>query len=57
MVTITQEEYDDLIEDAKILQVLRGSGVDNWEGYDGAMEALDSWGIEDDQIYEGLPDN
>ena len=32
-VTITKREYEDLLEDSKILQRLEDAGVDNWEGY------------------------
>ncbi len=32
-VTLTQEEYLDLMMDSDFLQGLRDRGVDNWEGY------------------------
>lgn len=38
MITITKSEYDSLIDDAHKLQCLEGAGVDNWDGYDFAME-------------------
>jgi hypothetical protein len=34
-VTITRKEYNQLLEDAKILERLYANGVDNWEGWDG----------------------
>lgn len=37
-VTITKEEYEDLLDAAFELQCLQGAGVDNWEGYDYAMQ-------------------
>ncbi len=40
-VTITREEYDNLLEDSKVLQALENAGVDNWEGYDFAMEEVE----------------
>lgn len=40
-VTITKKEYDELCASQKILDALEAGGVDNWEGYDDAMEALD----------------
>ena len=40
-VTITQEEYEELQEDSKFLFMLRAAGVDNWEGYDYAIEMLE----------------
>lgn len=38
MVTITLEEYEELIEDSEVLRFLRKAGVDNWEGYSYAFE-------------------
>lgn len=38
MVTITKAEYDSLREDAVKLACMESCGVDNWVGYDGAME-------------------
>ena len=40
-VTITQEEYDNLLRDSEILRALENAGVDNWEGYDFAMEEVE----------------
>lgn len=40
-VTITREEYETLLEDSKVLQALLNAGVDNWEGYDFAMEEVE----------------
>lgn len=37
LVTITEEQYNKLVEDSEMLQKLIGAGVDNWEGYDFAM--------------------
>lgn len=37
-VTILQKEYDDLCADSELLECLRNAGVDNWEGWDFAME-------------------
>ena len=37
-VTISHEEYEELIDDAEFLQALRMAGVDNWEGYDYAID-------------------
>lgn len=41
VITITLKEYNQLLEDSKILRALEGAGVDNWDGYDYAMESLD----------------
>ena len=39
-VTISKEEYDSLLEASDKLLALEGAGVDNWEGYDEAMEMM-----------------
>ena len=43
-VTISKEEYDQLIKDQEFLEALRGAGVDNWEGYDYAIEIMKECG-------------
>ena len=40
-VTITQEEYESLLEDSKFLRALEAAGVDNWEGYEFAFEDVE----------------
>ena len=40
-VTISQEEYEILQHDSKILQALFSAGVDNWEGYEFALEEVE----------------
>lgn len=42
-VTISQEEYDELLNASALLECLKGCGVDNWDGWDDAHEMLDSW--------------
>lgn len=39
VVTITKKEYDALIQAADILEKLEAGGVDNWDGYDDALDA------------------
>ena len=39
--TITCREYESLVNDSKILQALENAGVDNWEGYEFAMEDIE----------------
>lgn len=39
-IVISFDQYSKLIEAESILNALYGAGVDNWEGYDYAMEAL-----------------
>ena len=39
VVEISQEEYDQLVDDALLLNCLRNAGVDNWDGWDFAIEA------------------
>lgn len=38
MVTITREEYDELVDNNLFYECLVGAGVDNWDGYDYAIE-------------------
>lgn len=45
-ITITKEEYEELLDDSQLLDALREAGVDNWDGYDEAMEMLDEWNNE-----------
>lgn len=40
-VTISREEYETLQHDSKVLEALFNAGVDNWEGYDFAMEEVE----------------
>ena len=41
-VTLTQEEYNELKQDQDFLRALEGAGVDNWDGYEFAQEAMDA---------------
>ena len=41
-VTISIEEYNDLLDDAEFLNALRMAGVDNWDGYDEAINIYQS---------------
>ncbi len=38
MVTITKEKYEQLLRDRELLLCLEACGVDNWQGWDEAME-------------------
>lgn len=46
-ITITIEEYDELLEDSRFLCALQGAGVDNWNGYENAQEMIEEWDKED----------
>lgn len=37
MITITQSEYEELIEAERSLSCLSMAGVDNWDGYEYAL--------------------
>ena len=37
-ITISEEEYDSLLKDSILLNCLQMMGVDNWDGYDDAIE-------------------
>ena len=39
-ITISKKEYEELLENQKLLQCLQDAGVDNWSGYDYAMEMM-----------------
>ena len=39
-VTISKKEYESLLEDSEMLLALQNAGVDNWDGYDYALELL-----------------
>ena len=39
-ITISEKEYESLLEDRNKLYALEGAGVDNWEGYGDAMQYL-----------------
>ena len=39
-ITISKKEYEELLKDQKLLQALQGAGVDNWSGYDYAIEMM-----------------
>ncbi len=41
-VTISKEEYDDLLDSQRFLNCLENAGVDNWEGYEFAQEEYNS---------------
>lgn len=37
-VTIPKKEYDELLDDSHLLNCLRAVGVDNWQGWDDAID-------------------
>ena len=41
LIEITEEHYDELINDACKLLALQNAGVDNWSGYDDAVEVYE----------------
>lgn len=47
-ITIPLGEYAELKNAQLKLQAFEGAGVDNWEGYDYALELLAEWRLEDD---------
>ena len=40
-ITITVAEYEHLMSEQRVLNVLRRCGIDNWEYYDDALDMLD----------------
>ena len=47
-IVITKKEYESLLEDADKLACLESCGVDNWCGWDDAMEMFHEIGEEKD---------
>ena len=43
-VTIPRDEYNRLLDDARWRACVEGAGVDNWDGFDWAMEEYYSGG-------------
>lgn len=43
MITIPISVWNEMIEDANMLDALRAAGVDNWQGWDEAMEILEGF--------------
>jgi len=39
-VTILKSEYDQLVEDSELLNCLTACGVDNWDGWDSAIDMM-----------------
>ena len=39
-ITIMRSEYDELVSDSRFLDALRDAGVDNWDGYQRAVEII-----------------
>jgi hypothetical protein len=46
-VTITKKQYEGLLDDSDFLEALRQAGVDNWDGWDHAVEIQKEWLEED----------
>lgn len=49
MITITQKEYDELQDESAMLAALDAAGVDNWSGYDDALNLLAEWEEQENQ--------
>jgi len=45
--TISKELYEALLDRDQKLCALEAAGVDNWEGYEEAMNILEEWNSED----------
>lgn len=41
--TISKEDFDSLMADSRLLNTLKAHGVDNWEGWEAAIEEEDEW--------------
>lgn len=49
MIEISEEEYLELLGQSQWLAALESTGVDNWPGYEFALEILEEWGKEDNE--------
>jgi len=38
IISITREEFEKLVRDSMLLNCLKNAGVDDWDGYDYAIE-------------------
>jgi hypothetical protein len=52
--TISKEEYESLLEDSDMLLALQGAGVDNWGGYDEAMQLFNEMKEEGEENDYGI---
>lgn len=43
IVTMTADEYEELLDDSVFLNCLRNEGVDNWSGYEFAQERFQEY--------------
>jgi hypothetical protein len=49
VITISIEEYGELIEAQRMMDALFEAGVNNWEGWDFAMELLEETEVDEDE--------
>lgn len=47
-IKLTVDRYNELLEAEEMLEALEACGVDNWEGYDEALDMFEAMG-EDEQ--------
>lgn len=40
-IVLSAKEYNRLLEDSKLLAALEAAGVDNWDGYEDALEYME----------------
>ena len=40
-IVLSTKEYKRLLEDSKLLAALEAAGVDNWDGYEDALEYME----------------
>jgi len=46
MITISEEEYNKMLDRIMWLDALEAAGVDNWQGFDEAREIYQEWNQE-----------
>lgn len=52
---ISEEEYKELLRDSKILEVLKERGVENWDGYEDAINENEEYINDCDDILDEMP--
>ncbi len=50
MIEISESEYYELIDQVMFLSALFEAGVDNWSGYDQAIQIKDEWDNEEENV-------
>ena len=50
MIDIDRKTYDELVKDQLMMRALEACGLDNWEGYNIALDLLEKWKEEGEKL-------